>query len=74
MVLEPSLVEGYGSSHPSAICPPLVYLKVHEGLCLVCLTLHMRDGPHMREGVKKPDIHIEPCIKSSQRIRNICFL
>ena len=36
-----------------------VYLKAHEGLCLVCLTLHVRGGggggggymgPHVMEG------------------------
>ena len=51
--------EVWGSSHLSTICSPFVYLKVYGGLYLVCLTLHM--GPHVRESVKKHDIHIKPC-------------
>ena len=42
-----------GSSHMFAIYSLFVDLKVHEGLYLVYLTLHMR------EGVKRHDIHIK---------------
>ena len=38
-----------------------VYLKVYSGLHLVCLTFPSADmGPHVREGIKKHDTHIEP--------------
>ena len=47
-------------NHLSAIYSLFVDLKVHGRLYLVCLTLYvLRMGLHVREGVKRHDIHIK---------------
>ena len=38
------LVGGFGFEPPLCIYSLVVDLKVHEGLYLVCLTLHVREG------------------------------
>ena len=44
----------------SAIYSPFVSLKVHEGLCLGHLTLHMRVWVARERGCYRYDIHIKP--------------